>query len=233
MNMQQNQGKESIQKVHSHVAIKVALILAIICIGINSFVLWHAYRMDQQETDPLIVTVENLAEDISKEVASIGQRLLLLEQTLRNMPANEVDYAWLQDQLKQLSSMEERLTSLHMAVDAQQVAAEELQVAMKEMEQLLNDKYNQLLGRLDELEQTLINQIEKSSVDQFKVDRAPENAVHAGVVITVQRGDTIWDLAAQFENPPTQSFINKIMAYNRISDPTKLKVGQQIIIPEN
>ncbi|WP_262373053.1 LysM peptidoglycan-binding domain-containing protein [Treponema phagedenis] len=48
----------------------------------------------------------------------------------------------------------------------------------------------------------------------------------ADTVYTIQKGDTVYGLSKKYRIPPSV-----LMAHNNISDPSKIKIGQKIIIP--
>jgi len=86
-----------------------------------------------------------------------------------------------------------------------------------------------VLSAIDEMEQKISHRFDQQFVS--RIDSIPSSS---GVTtVTVRKGDTIWELASQYENPPSKALIDRIMEYNMISDPTKLQIGQKIIIPQS
>jgi nucleoid-associated protein YgaU len=90
----------------------------------------------------------------------------------------------------------------------------------------LSTQIQQLSAMLEQLEPGEREVI----IPVFSSGRLVEH-VEGGVRLRLLRGDTIWDLARRFENPPSRGFINAIMDANEIADPRKLQIGQVIFIP--
>jgi LysM repeat protein len=58
---------------------------------------------------------------------------------------------------------------------------------------------------------------------------APQTAAPAGDTYTIRKGDTLWSIATRYYNDGKRW--KDIVSINPGLDPTKLRVGQQIVLP--
>lgn len=64
------------------------------------------------------------------------------------------------------------------------------------------------------------------------MEEAPEQESEPQLIpYTIQHNDTLWSIAKRFTGEPRSGFIEAVMKFNRISDPTKLKPDAVIYIP--
>lgn len=219
--MKQSANNQSSYCTYTYLAIRVALILAIVCIAINTWVLWSVY-MNEDASDPTLAAVEKLGDDLGSRVSSIDQRLLILEQKildLSHVTGNS------EEVLAALAKLDELETELKLVQEAVQAQPEQVAGILD----VISALQQSVLSAIDEMEQKISHRF-----DQQFVSRIDSILSSSGVTtVTVRKGDTIWELASQYENPPSKALIDRIMEYNMISDPTKLQIGQKIIIPQS
>lgn len=100
-----------------------------------------------------------------------------------------------------------------------------LEEQIKKQDQLLT----QILAQLNDLEPRIETVVEEVYVP---VEMLVEVAQPAPATITqfVKRNDTIWTIAERFQKPPSLEYIQAIVDLNQV-DPTKLQIGQAILIP--
>ena len=68
-------------------------------------------------------------------------------------------------------------------------------------------------------------------LDQSGSPNGVDGTTTQTVSLVIEANDTIWGIANRFQSPPTQSYINAILELNGLSDPSRLRVGQRIVIP--
>ena len=219
--MKEGANSQVAKNTYSYFAIRVALILAIVCIGINTWVLINVYR-NGDTSDPTLAAVEALGDDLDSQISSIGQRLLILEQRIAEWSHVSGSSEEVLSALAKLDVLEKQFASVQAAVQEQPEQFTKVMEAIAALQQSIATAFANLGQQIDE------------KIDQklaAKVNNPPNPA--GFTTITVRRGDTIWELASQFEDPPSKAFIERILEYNMITDPTKLQVGQKIIIPQS
>lgn len=210
---------------YSYTAIKIAFILAIVCIGINTYVLWSIYSKDVDVSDPTAIAVDSLSRQVDQQMVSIEQRLIGLERSLENSTyEEEISQILLQltelhqvDELDKLGNIEASLETLRTQTDQNTELTSGVVDLLVALQASSEQNYAEIIRRIELLE------------GKFTQAESIDN----DLVITVQQGDSIWALASRFENPPSMDLVSRIMEHNSIIDPTKLRVGQQLTIPEN
>lgn len=227
--MKQGANSQNAYSTYIYIAIRVALILAIVCIAINTWVLWNVYRNRGDVADPTLVAVEALGDDLGGQIASIEQRLLVLEQKIYDLSHVGGNSEEVLSALAKLDVLEKQLDALLAASRAEPDELTKIMEAIVVLQQSVDEKYALVISAIANLEHQIENRIEQRFIVQ------PSNVQNGNdlTIITVRRGDTIWDLASQFENPPSRELIDRIMSYNMIMDPTKLQIGQKIVIPQS
>lgn len=199
------------------------MILAIICIAVNTWVLWNVYSDRNNVEDPTLAAIESLGDGLGGQISSINQRLLLLEQKVLGLSAVPVAA----EGSEEIAAALDQLSALFTAYQAQPEYLTEIMGAITalehSLEQSIEEKHAIVISAIADLEQRL----------NLSPNMANTQRQNNLISLTVKRGDTIWELASQFEDPPSKGFIDRIMEYNMISDPTRLQVGQKIIIPQS
>ena len=221
--MKQGADSQSSFSTYAYIAIRVALILAIICIAVNTWVLWNVYSDRNNVVDPTLAAIESLGDGLGGQISSINQRLLLLEQKVLGLSAVPVAA----EGSEEIAAALDQLSALFTAYQAQPEYLTEIMGAITalehSLEQSIEEKHAIVISAIADLEQRL----------NLSPNMANTQRQNNLISLTVKRGDTIWELASQFEDPPSKGFIDRIMEYNMISDPTRLQVGQKIIIPQS
>ncbi|MFY9202763.1 MAG: hypothetical protein WAO96_03905, partial [Limnochordia bacterium] len=116
--MKQSANNQSSYSTYTYLAIRVALILAIVCIAINTWVLWSVY-MNEDASDPTLAAVEKLGDDLGSRVSSIDQRLLILEQKILDLSHVTGNSEEVLAALAKLDELETELKLVQEAVQAQ------------------------------------------------------------------------------------------------------------------
>ncbi len=220
--MKQTQGSEQASSSYSYMAIKVALVLAILSIAVNSYVLWNVYSRNGEADNLTIDMVDNLTEVMGKQIDDLRQQLITLDHNLHSLVAND-------QQIEEIALLQADLNEIQNALVAEQATAEEIKIMLEALNQSIDAKYATIIDQMENMESRLTEQINIEIAQHLQLEQ-PTNDI---VEITVQRGDSIWALASRFENPPSNDFIEQIVRENNLSDPSFLRIGQTIIIPEN
>lgn len=224
---QADQHKSAYSSKFVYLAIRAALILAILSILINTYVLWNVYHKRDSGEDPAVEAVAALGGDLSSRLTSIEQRLVTLELKIQALPQDEVDLTEFIAALAQINDLEVQLNELTAAVSKQQEQSDMLAAVIFELQQSITTMHAALLAELAELEVVIVERLE--SLGEQKAAGAEQGTA----VFTIRRGDSIWALASHIENPPSQELIDRIIEVNKIDDPRKLQIGQVIVIPES
>lgn len=218
------ENKQDVKKQTKYTfnTVKVALLLALICIGINTYVLWNMYGSDNQVQDPAAEAMSKLAFQIDSHVARIEQKLLSLEYSLSELPNNE---PLLDEILESMAMLDELQLSIESLVDrdlVQEQLLHEIIASLATFENLLLTGQASLDLRISELENLLADL-------QSRNNSIPSDQQLVSLI--VEKGDSIWDLASKYESPPSNQLIEEIMALNNITEPRHLHVGQRLLIP--
>lgn len=178
----------------------------------------------QSRVDKVWVTVLVVAMLLAVVSLGVNGYVVLYIRDLQT----SVDDSAIPSMAKNLDSVEIRLTRLEETVNQFRDEAltasdvvERLEPLFKEMESLLIDSQQEFDSRLAALSEKVREPEPVSVLVPVKGD----------TTLTVFAGDTLWDMARRFENPPTPHFIQKIMDKNGITDPRALRIGQVLIIP--
>ena len=124
---------------------------------------------------------------------------------------------------EQISSLTSKVGSLEDNFREQKDLVEAL-LAMAAAE---TEKSAELLDALSKL-----NAFEPEPVELEVVEEAPEQESEPQLIpYTIQHNDTLWSIAKRFTGEPRSGFIEAVMKFNRISDPTKPKPDAVIYIP--
>jgi LysM repeat protein len=104
-----------------------------------------------------------------------------------------------------------------------------MQAALREQKRETLQQVSVQLEKLANETQAAINALAKGAVTRPAVSTPTftEDYPKEGVSYTVQRGDTLSSIAHK-TNAKTQDIINA----NKITDPTRLQVGQTLFIPQ-
>lgn len=208
--------------------------LALLSVAGNAVVIW-AVRQEQSS----VAVIQETTADSSAAVPRVERKLADLEEIVmsirENLGSTEAyddtkileQLAKMEGSIKEsgpdLSGTEKRLAALEAAVASNRAELDLILLHLTEIKSLLEESKEQdLLEEGDE---------DGEGVPVFA--RIPDLGDSAcdEVRLTVMRGDTVWDLACHFENPPSAAFIQKILETNQIMDPRKLRVGQVLVIP--
>ncbi|HHT35871.1 MAG: LysM peptidoglycan-binding domain-containing protein [Candidatus Wallacebacter cryptica] len=210
-----------------YMAIRAALILAILSIIINTYVLWNVYLNREDAEDPTAVSVAQLGSELGSKISGIEQRLISMEINISELPKQEVDLSEVLAALDQMDDLDSQIAEIAAAVNEQQEGSAALTAVVVELKNLLEEMHQTLITKIAAMEAEFIARLDELTAP------LEEQSERSEVAVTVQRGDSIWALASRFENPPSQELIDRIIEYNKITDPTKLRIGQVIVIPES
>lgn len=210
-----------------YMAIRAALILAILSIIINTYVLWNVYLNREDAEDPTAVSVAQLGSELGSKISGIEQRLISMEINISELPKQEVDLSEVLAALDQMDDLDSQIAEIAAAVNEQQEGSAALTAVVVELKNLLEEMHQTLITKIAAMEAEFIARLVELTAP------LEEQSERSEVAVTVQRGDSIWALASRFENPPSQELIDRIIEYNKITDPTKLRIGQVIVIPES
>lgn len=203
--------------------------LAFLSVAGNAVVIW-AVRQEQSS----VAVIQETTADSSAAVPRVERKLADLEEIVmsirENLGSTEAyddtkileQLAKMEGSIKEsgpdLSGTEKRLAALEAAVASNGAELDLILLHLAEIKSLLEESKEQ-------------DDEDGEGVPVFA--RIPDLGDSAcdEVRLTVMRGDTVWDLACHFENPPSAAFIQKILETNQIMDPRKLRVGQVLVIP--
>lgn len=203
--------------------------LALLSVAGNAVVIW-AVRQEQSS----VAVIQETTADSSAAVPRVERKLADLEEIVmsirENLGSTEAyddtkileQLAKMEGSIKEsgpdLSGTEKRLAALEAAVASNRAELDLILLHLTEIKSLLEESKEQ-------------DDEDGEGVPVFA--RIPDLGDSAcdEVRLTVMRGDTVWDLACHFENPPSAAFIQKILETNQIMDPRKLRVGQVLVIP--
>lgn len=203
--------------------------LAFLSVAGNAVVIW-AVRQEQSS----VAVIQETTADSSAAVPRVERKLADLEEIVMSIRENLGSTEAYDDTkiLEQLAKMEGSIkeSGPDLSGTEKRLAALEAAVASNGAELDL------ILLHLTEIKSLLEESKEQDDEDGEGVPvfaRIPDLGDSAcdEVRLTVMRGDTVWDLACHFENPPSAAFIQKILETNQIMDPRKLRVGQVLVIP--
>lgn len=218
-----NQVQEQRSKI-SFNAVKVALLLALVCIGINTYVLWSIYGSDNYSPDPIEVSVDKLASQIDNQITRIEQKILNIELSLNETLADQQLFDEIVPNLEILDTLQLTLGDVESSILMQEQILVQIEQSLTAiLDQIDQEQFN-LEARITVVEELLRAQNEDHQLKDSDVTL---------VRVFVERGDSIWSLASQYENPPDNQLIKDIMELNDISDPKRLHVGQELAIPFN
>lgn len=206
---------------YTYTVIRIALMIAIVSIGINTYVLWSIYSKNIDDEDPLGTAVQSLSKQVDNQAYSIEQRLISLEKSITESPANKIDHQEIMAEFEELKGLKESLNNLNEKTDQYYEMNNRVLALMSVLQLEIEQYHHELVSRVEGLEAKLDNGL------------GQQRKQNGDVYITVKKGDSIWSLASRFNNPPDKAMIDRIIEYNKITDPTQLKIGQVIVIPEN
>jgi nucleoid-associated protein YgaU len=213
----------------SRKVLAAVIALALLSVAGNAVVIW-AVRQEQSS----VAVIQETTADSSAAVPRVERKLADLEEIVmsirENLGSTEAyddtkileQLAKMEGSIKEsgpdLSGTEKRLAALEAAVASNRAELDLILLHLTEIKSLLEESKEQ-------------DDEDGEGVPVFA--RIPDLGDSAcdEVRLTVMRGDTVWDLACHFENPPSAAFIQKILETNQIMDPRKLRVGQVLVIP--
>ncbi|NLJ73893.1 MAG: LysM peptidoglycan-binding domain-containing protein [Firmicutes bacterium] len=213
----------------SRKVLAAVIALALLSVAGNAVVIW-AVRQEQSS----VAVIQETTADSSAAVPRVERKLADLEEIVmsirENLGSTEAyddtkileQLAKMEGSIKEsgpdLSGTEKRLAALEAAVASNGAELDLILLHLAEIKSLLEESKEQ-------------DDEDGEGVPVFA--RIPDLGDSAcdEVRLTVMRGDTVWDLACHFENPPSAAFIQKILETNQIMDPRKLRVGQVLVIP--
>ncbi len=204
------------------VAITVSILLAVICIGVNSYLVWYLHNIDFNADNQTPAAVSALAEDVS----TMDQRVFGLEQTVDQRLVSleqgvDMRLVSLEERVEQsLASVEQIISELRVDTKVYGEAPSSLEPILKGLEMLVAQSQDDLGARLTMVADKLTPP-EPQVIERFGQS-----------MLIVQPGDSIWSMAKRFQDPPTSTFINRIVEINNISDPKRIPIGSILIIPE-
>lgn len=213
----------------SRKVLAAVIALALLSVAGNAVVIW-AVRQEQSS----VAVIQETTADSSAAVPRVERKLADLEEIVMSIRENLGSTEAYDDTkiLEQLAKMEGSIkeSGPDLSGTEKRLAALEAAVASNGAELDL------ILLHLTEIKSLLEESKEQDDEDGEGVPvfaRIPDLGDSAcdEVRLTVMRGDTVWDLACHFENPPSAAFIQKILETNQIMDPRKLRVGQVLVIP--
>lgn len=174
----------------------------------------------------VLLGVTGLAQNDRAELASLRQDVLLLNQ-----------------RVGELTMAVEQLTRDNSALQARTsqsyITLEQLNKAIADMNRTLQVELNdqkkevlaQVAGQLEKLgrqTQAALDALAKNQATRPAVQTSfAEDFPKEGVYYTVQAGDTLGEIARK-HNAKLQDIINA----SKITDPTKIRVGQSLFIPQ-
>ncbi len=161
--------------------------------------------------------VANLREDVRGMVQQLGQLALRVEQLEREnaqLRQSAADNAAAFATVEQLSDAMADLNRV-----AKAAAAESKADVLREMSKQMSKLAQQTNAAIDSLAKGMAQRPTVQTT--FSNDFAQE-----GISYTVQKGDTLSSIAKK-----TGSSLKDIINANRITDPTKIQVGQTLFIP--
>lgn len=227
----------------SRYIVAAVVILALLSIGGNALVIWYV----KQATPALYDDSEMAAriQRLEQGLAEVGALLGRSEDGVVALVHERFDA--LEDSLAALVSKTETLSERTQTAESSLIAElGQLSTHLHQLEVLaeLSAQANLLQEQLEAVETSLAAQVSRLSVLlEERKNSDPEKAVpvfsparrvehvEGGVRLGILPGDTIWDLARRFENPPSARLITAIMELNGIEDPRRLQVGELLFIP--
>ncbi len=215
-------NNEQLRRIkYTYTILGIGLIIAVVSIGINTYVLLDLYNGENRAEDPLGVAVQSLSKQVDNQTYNMEQRLVHLEKMINELPINELDYQQIMIELAELKGLKDSINQVSKEVEQYGRTNDEIlglvAVLRSDIENFQKDLGNRIDALVDKVEYTLVQ----------------PSAEGGDVWVTVEKGDSIWSLASKYKNPPDKGMIDRIIEYNSIQDPTKLKVGQIVIIPKN
>ncbi len=187
---------------------RVALFLILLVAGISS-------GFAQPGVNNLAVDVANLREDIRLLAQRVGELTLTVEQLSRE---NSTLRSHASQSFVTVSQLNESVADLNRTLQTGLAAQK-------------RDILQQVAGQMERLgkqTQAALDAIAKGQATRPPVQTDfKDNFPKQGVNYTVQSGDTLSGIA-QKNNSSVQDIINA----NKITDPTKLQVGQSLFIPQ-
>lgn len=205
-------------------AVKAALLLALVCIGINTYVLWSIYGSNNDSQDPIEASVSRYASQVETQMNRIEQKLYNIERSLSEQTNEQPLLDEILPRLEALDTLQLTLGNVEDNISTQEQILVEIEQLLLNIENKIDQDRSNLEARITVIEELLRTQSEDNELNDPNAN---------WVSIFVERGDSIWDLASQFESPPSNQFITRIMELNNISDPRQLHVGQELVIPIN
>lgn len=169
------------------------------------------------QTPPTPLELANLREDVRGLVQRVGELTLRVEQLERENAdlrsrAGDSEKAYVT-----LTQLNEAVAALHQAIrsSAAETKSETLQQVSGQLEKLAK----QTNAAIDSLAKGVATRAPVQTT--FSDDYAKE-----GVSYTVQKGDTLASIAKK-----TSAKVQDIINANKISDPSRINVGQTLFIP--
>ena len=184
----------------------VLLIGLVALLGVGST---HA----QTNAQALGAQVASLREDVRLLVQRVGALSLQIEQLERENARLRQATAGMDDTYATVAQLNTIVADLNRAISSgDRTSQEKSTAAVEELAKQTNLAMNSLAKGL----------AARPAIKTEWSDDFPDQ----GVVYVVQRGDTLSRIAAKFG-----STVKDIQNANRISDPTKIQVGQDLFIP--
>ena len=173
--------------------------------------------------DPARVQLADMEQDMAHLKTVVAQMRLEIEQLARQ---NAELKRTLESQVEMLQTFltKERFTQTVGALRIEMKSAGEARnrQIISEVSKQLGQLANQTDKALRALAKSIDLQPEIVELSSFS-----DNYPRDGIVYTVQSGDTLSEIAQQFN-----STVHDIQNANQIADPTKLKVGRSLFIPQ-
>jgi LysM repeat protein len=173
--------------------------------------------MAAAQTSPSMMEVANLREDVRGLVQKVGDLSLRVEQLERENSTLRVQAGSAERNFATLSQLNNAIADLNRDLKSAigSAKAETLQQVGAQMEKLANQT-NAALDSLAKVQAT------RPPVQAAFADNYPKE----GVSYTVQKGDTLADIAKRL-NARQPDIINA----NKLTDPSHIVVGQTLFIP--
>jgi LysM repeat protein len=169
------------------------------------------------QVQPLQIEVANLREDVRGLVQRVGELNLRVEQLERENQALRNQTSAAAESFVTMKMLNDAITDMNRTVrsTAATTKSETLQQVAGQMERLAR----QTNAAIDSLAKGMASRPPVNTI--FTEDYAKE-----GVSYTVQRGDTLSSIAQKHS-----ARVADITNANKITDPTRIQVGQTLFIP--
>ena len=175
------------------------------------------------EIDPLRVQLADLEQDVAYLKTIVAQLRLEIEQLARENTELERSIESQAELLKSFLTEERFTQTVHALRDEMKSAGE---ARNRQVISEVSKQLERLANQTDEALRALAKSIDVQP-EIVKLSTFSDNYPRDGIVYKVLSGDTLSEIAQKFN-----STVRDIQDANHIDDPTKLKVGRTLFIPQ-